>query len=100
MLRLAELSPDKQMLEPPRFSICEDTGSGIVSIVRVPGDEASPVATDGYAEVTATSVDLHLTVDPNGLETDLWFDSEASDSTPNTDTDITSFHQERAPAPR
>lgn len=38
-------------------------------------------------QVTAHSARLSMSVDPNGDDTEVWFDFEENDSTPNTDTE-------------
>lgn len=55
--------------------------------VEIPDGEAPDVTTDPADLIGDTSARLNMTVNPNGLETTVWFDFEANDPTPNTDTD-------------
>lgn len=53
----------------------------------VPTGGPPSVTTGAVDQITDQSARVHLTVNPNGLSTDVWFDLEANDSTPNTDTE-------------
>lgn len=45
------------------------------------------VSTESADQVSTSSARLNLTVNPSGLPTEIWFDLEANDSTPDIDTD-------------
>ncbi len=55
--------------------------------VELPEGTAPTVTTLDEDQVTATSARLNMTVDSNGLSTEVWFDFEAGDSTPDPDTE-------------
>lgn len=53
----------------------------------IPSGQPPSVTTELEDQVTQSTARLNMTVDPNGLPTDVWFDFEAGDSTPNDDTE-------------
>lgn len=55
-------------------------------VAEVPSGGPPSVTTDGHGNVSDSSARLHLTINPNGLETEIWFDLEANDSSPNDQT--------------
>lgn len=54
--------------------------------VDLPSASAPEVTTDTADQVNASSARLNMTVNPHGADTEVWFDLEAGDSTPNDDT--------------
>lgn len=54
---------------------------------EVPTGGPPSVVTDGPSLVTESTVRLHFSANPNGLETEVWFDLEADDPDPEGDTD-------------
>ena len=55
--------------------------------VEVPAGTSPTVVTSAPDQITESSARLRGTVNPNGLATDVWFDLEAGDSTPDPDTE-------------
>lgn len=56
-------------------------------LVEVPAGTSPTVVTSAPDQITESSARLRGTVNPNGLATDVWFDLEAGDSTPDPDTE-------------